>query len=696
MQITTFPAKTIPSGKAETITAEAFAQRLQHFDIRRHKDGPLYSLCQFDRDYREDCNVRAIHGLVLDVDNAHLEINKDASPSTPEEFLNELDDYYCFWHSTFSSTPAHPRFRFILPFATPISREQWPAVYRDIVDRLGQPEGLDAGSAQLSRSYYYPSAPHIDNTFSGINPGELFDASAYPASDCYVPLSSTNGTAASGRNEKLKSMATACFYGGKGLDATIAELVDYDSKHHAQPLFTDRSENCYVAGNAHVGALQFVSRIFASIAKNGHTMPAVQTVPVGTEPKPSFVISSDFALSAPGLVGQLTQYITETAVQPQPALSLAAALTTIAALKGHGIRGKTDLRTNLYCLGLAGSGTGKNHPLTACRQILRLIEQSELLAGAPKSDAGLIQALADNNGKRLILWDEVGLALQKCMSARAGNWEQRIAEAMMQLFSCAGSVFLGDQLANRDGKTPRVDIEQPHLCVYGASVKSSLFDAMTSASAVSGFLPRWLIFEIEDPTVAPQVPSTTPPSALLLDGLRALAAMSASALPGSQPTTAVYSDEALSMLTEAQDYFVSRRNDAHRRNDDTAAAIWSRGAEHTEKIALTVCQGTCVQADDVQWSFQLAKQCAEALALAVVEHVSENAHHAAVQKVKSIISKAGNGGITKSQLIRKTQHLTKDLRAKILDDMIESGSILSTIDPTGTKTVIKYFSAGTE
>ncbi|MEH6656051.1 PriCT-2 domain-containing protein, partial [Loktanella salsilacus] len=72
--------------------------------------------------------------------------------------------------------------------------------------------------------------------------------------------------------------------------------------------------------------------------------------------------SPAFTLVMPdGLVGDLTEYMLSTARRPQPLLSLGASLCAIGALMGRQYRTESNLRSNLYVVGIADSGSGKNH-----------------------------------------------------------------------------------------------------------------------------------------------------------------------------------------------------------------------------------------------------------------------------------------------------------------------------------------------
>lgn len=68
-----------------------------------------------------------------------------------------------------------------------------------------------------------------------------------------------------GRNDQLKTMATAAIHAGKADDAIAAELREYDLKNHQPPLFSDSSDTQYAGKPAEQNALRFVKSVRRSI-----------------------------------------------------------------------------------------------------------------------------------------------------------------------------------------------------------------------------------------------------------------------------------------------------------------------------------------------------------------------------------------------------------------------------------------------
>lgn len=66
-------------------------------------------------------------------------------------------------HSTFSHTPAHPRYRIIIPIqGRGLTEEEYPRVARGLIQRLGEPQ-FDPGSLQPERLMFWPATSDPDS-----------------------------------------------------------------------------------------------------------------------------------------------------------------------------------------------------------------------------------------------------------------------------------------------------------------------------------------------------------------------------------------------------------------------------------------------------------------------------------------------------------------------------------------------------
>lgn len=379
----------------------------------------------------------------------------------------------------------------------------------------------------------------------------------------------------------------------------------------------------------------------------------------------------------PGLVGRIAHWITEHAQRPQPSLSLGAALSLVALLKGHKVQTETGLRTNLYMLGLGGSGTGKEHPSRMIQLLAIQADHGPLISGEPTSDAGLLRALQSNRGRSLIVWDEIGHALQALTARNVSPHERKIIKVMLQLFTKANSVYIGKEYGNADSRTPRQDINQPHLCVWGTTVPERFYSAITSENAVDGFLPRWLVVQADDEDTTPiSKPIVEDAPEELVEAIRQFrflpenvrARGNLDAQLEIRPAIIKLSPFARDEAEAARIFFHERMFDA--RNEGRGLdALWNRAWEHTMKVALTVTDGEYITEREVRWSREFVTFLCEQASTALTESVAENDLHRKQVRLMDLIR--SSPGIKHKDLLRQTGFAIME-RDKIISSLVAS------------------------
>jgi len=93
---------------------------------------------------------------------------------------------------------------------------------------------------------------------------------------------------------------------------------------------------------------------------------------VVSDPKPVLEesvpdIYPEHLLSLPGVLGAFAQWVTETAIRPQPKYSVAAALTFGASVLAQRFVTSTGARSNLYMFLIGPSSAGKEHPIQSIK-----------------------------------------------------------------------------------------------------------------------------------------------------------------------------------------------------------------------------------------------------------------------------------------------------------------------------------------
>jgi hypothetical protein len=193
-------------------------------------------------------------------------------------------------------------------------------------------------------------------------------------------------------------------------------------------------------------------------------------------------------------VDLMTQHIVDTAIKPQPWLAVGASLCAIGVLMGRKYRTETNLRSNLYVVGIADSGAGKDHARNAVKEAFIAAGLNGYLGGNRiASGAGLLAAL-QRQPALLFQKDEFGHFLSSIADKRrAPAYKSEIWDLLVELYTSAGGTFLGSEYADQKER-PRVDIVQPCCCLYATTVPGPFWTALRQAALFDGGLARLLVF----------------------------------------------------------------------------------------------------------------------------------------------------------------------------------------------------------
>ena len=166
---------------------------------------------------------------------------------------------------------------------------------------------------------------------------------------------------------------------------------------------------------------------------------------------------------------------------------------------GRKYRTDSNLRSNLYIVGIADSGSGKNHSREVVNELFVKAGLARHLGGNKiASGAGLLTAI-HRQPAILFQIDEFGMFLAAAADRRRSPRHiTDILDNMTELYTAAGGIFLGAEYANRDGLNERRDINQPCLCVYGTTTPLHFWNALQGANVIDGSLARFIILPTEN------------------------------------------------------------------------------------------------------------------------------------------------------------------------------------------------------
>jgi hypothetical protein len=425
------------------------------------------------------------------------------------------------------------------------------------------------------------------------------------------------------------------------------------------------------------------------------------TSPAVAAPPPTYRVPPEL-LQVDGALKLFVDYATGTAVSPQPFLALGAGLCLIGAVAGRRYRTPTDLRSNLYAIGIADSGGGKDHARRCAKRVLYAAGLDRYLGGEDlASSAGLLASL-QMHPSRLFQVDEFGQFLRLVLAPRAPFHKAAIWTELTKLYTSASEAYIGAEYADQKAK-PRVTLHQPCACLWGVTVPGPFWKAIEGGALSDGSLARFLIFLTEDDYPAPvEHPADAEPTAALVALLQAIAGgvpghdhggNLAEAMQASSPVRPYV----VPLTPDAQAAMSAVRQEATERlrshKGSFATALFGRYAENAAKLAMLAAisrdpaQPT-TEVRDVTWAARLVEHSIGTLLREAERRVSDNDTEAKHKRLLEIVRDGGRQ--SRSDITRRSQFLSRREREEILASLIEAGLVIAEQEPGATKPTTFY------
>lgn len=417
---------------------------------------------------------------------------------------------------------------------------------------------------------------------------------------------------------------------------------------------------------------------------NEAPLPALVT-PAAVEPRASGLPVAASVLAPGGVLADMVQWMTDTAVSPQPLLALGAAICAVGAAAGRRFRTEMDNRTNLYVVGLAGSGSGKDHPRACVKMALMVAGLQGLLGGEDVASGAAVMSAVHASPVSLFLVDEFGHFLRAALDERSASAHRReIVTQLTKLWSSAAGVCRGTEYANRRER-PRQDVVEPCVSVYGTTVPQELWSALQAGHLGDGSIARYLFLRTECDYPDRQRPrgSVSDVPAGIVDALRALA-QGDPHHPAMVPKTVVIPFAGDCGL--AVDALLREQLDRLREHEGGRfAAVHARYAEQALRLALIHALSLglgIIERASLDWARAVVDLSTATLVAGVEQYLADSRHEADVKKLRTAL---GGEWISARDLSRRTQWLRRRDREEIIAQLLEAGGIeMRETAPTAT------------
>jgi len=425
--------------------------------------------------------------------------------------------------------------------------------------------------------------------------------------------------------------------------------------------------------------------------ETGQTAPETAKKPRHRKPGK---LPADLA-EAPGLIGELVEHNLRTAHYALPELALAGALALMSTLCGRKVIDSHRTRPNMMILGLAPSGGGKDWARVLNAEILQTSGAANMV-GPERigSHAGIITQM-EAEPVTLFQIDEIG-HMVAAMQQRTAPHLFQISSVLMQLYSSSGRVWMADALGDRQ-KVKR--LYYPSLTLYGTSVPDGFWQRLTEENLTGGLIGRCCVFEAPD-YVRWQRPATDPVPDHILQRARAwiqfqphAGDLAGTAVDGGSPKLVMHTEEARQRLDE----HTLAISDKRMEEDTVDAAIWSRTAEKTGKLALLFAcsrfSGTewpTVQKEDADRAIRLNNFLTRRMLWQAQNSVAETDFHRSLNYVQKILDDADGAWVSLSTITQKTRRLSPRERKDALQHLIQEEAVESSVEETGGRPRQKF------
>jgi hypothetical protein len=512
-------------------------------------------------------------------------------------------------------------------------------------------------------------AADVEPILKAYSPKPIFFPSVDQRPAAYIQ--SVPGCSEGGRNQTAFRLAATLLN-----DFALGELDAWPllcswNDRNTPPLAESELRTCFASAgrNAKKPRGSKVAEDPAPVDLSGILSPKAAPAPEPEDPFPAWTV--------PGLIDDIVRYNLRTALYPQPELALAGAIALIGVLTGRRVTDQRGTRTNVYVLGMAPSGGGKEHARKINKEILlRAGKVGEAMIGPERiaSSAGLVSSVAAQPAI-LFQLDEIGRLLSTMKNPGKQPHLYNIGTVLLQLYSSADSLWIADAYADQK-KTKRIN--QPHACIYGTTVPGAFWDNLTADNVSEGLLGRLMTFEASSGYVPMAQPQAEPVPEGILERVRSWLEFGESPgnLGAENPTPMVvsYSAAAKRRMDEHLAGICHRRTT----EDETRAAVWSRSGEKSAKLALifacsraTPSVAPRVELEDVDCAIRISNWLTRRMLRKAFEHVAENETESRSKKVLRLITSE----LTQTELTRRTQWLRRKERDEILAELQACGYI---------------------
>ncbi|RVO55156.1 hypothetical protein CN090_04365 [Sinorhizobium meliloti] len=366
--------------------------------------------------------------------------------------------------------------------------------------------------------------------------------------------------------------------------------------------------------------------------------------------------------AAGGLIGAIAQWSFESARRPVAEFSVLAGLSFVATMFGRQVVGPTGAGINLYLVGIAGPGFGKEHAHKTLHTLALDCGMQDLIGPGEVTSGSAIEKVARRRPVFVMPWDEMGVVLQSVTGAGSSSWAKTIRKVLLEVFSKSTSVWSGKEHADPMRDSSSEPIFAPTISLFGMSTPTTFYRGLTEETLSDGFVARLVVVEAKvrpDRQDAPPLMVTTPSLVKKLKDARAALPVPDTAKanwrnPNMRPHlhTVPWADEQAERKWLAIEDWQYEQIEEHGAHD----GLIGRTAEHVVKIATVraLSNNPCnprVTVEDVEWAYAVVQRSIDSLDAGAREHMAGSQFEELCKAILSALKRSPDGSLPQSKLV---------------------------------------------
>lgn len=412
-------------------------------------------------------------------------------------------------------------------------------------------------------------------------------------------------------------------------------------------------------------------------------------------------------LAVPGLVGEVIQYTHSISAYSNPVINLAGALALQATLCSRVVVSDDCDCPNIYVLGLADSGTGKDAIRKSIKHILSIGNLDHLVTGPLASGQGLEDRLYEEP-VALCMWDEIHSLFESIRIKNGGENGGYLISRLMEFYTSSNSfVSLRVKTKKKEDKaTPTKRIRLPHLSIFGTSVPANTFKAFSENLVTGGMIPRTLVFHGSSERVFNHSADPLKPVPFTITNqveewrqleLRTNPDKYNSFPDGEDtercdnpnPIKVPFSSDARNLLEELRRSTDERINSLDPNESAIERTLLTRVYENVKKLALIyACSANVnhpeIDHNAVEWAAAVVRYQVKKVLWLASQHMSRSQYEEQCKQVFQSIeagSRTDKGRVSHKRLKERTKDIDRKIFENIMADLTEQGVVVGPLNP---------------